>query len=1019
MSQPVRATAPRLLRLPFLLIGACVAVWAQDSQPGRELLVWDCDDSGGVSGLQLESSEFKQGTAAVRWRDHPSQPGFDVPGTPSDWTGYNLLRLWVHCRKSVPTDIMLLVRSENEDTDGPDYWGYRVRLRFSGWREFVFPIGQRTGARVPRGWNQIDSLAFTASGWGNSPHPEADLLIDDIRLEYTPPQSGPRLTDREFFAQLDLMRPGLETVRTAVEAGDLGRAKDAFLAYMRSRTAPSWWFDWRDRPTPEHRITGGSEGWDYFATGITIDWTGWKLVRLPLAEWTKARSPVGWHHINHLSFSGTYGDRTPHPDTGLVLDDVRLEGTDPASLGAFETPADFLAWPGLRPTREQVKSGKSAGLWASVRSVPGIRCSVVPGDWTGFEALLFWAYSAAATGDRITLIAESETPNVTRAEAILKHVYGGHHLGDDIDWETNKTDPADPAFTKEWTYGLNRFRHWRDLGKAYWATGDERFAAEWAAQVRDWVEDHPLPLYGTGNDTLIWRTIEAGIRASTTWPDSLQYFLGSPSVTADDMVTFIKSWIEHARHLMRITVDYPEHGGNWVTMECNGLGHLGVLLPECKEAPTWLKTAVDRLTQELGRQVYPDGAQKELTTGYHQVARRNFVDLYRIARHNGLELPAEYLGRLERMYEYNLKAMTPEGRLPPLNDAGYTGVLDSMEEGAKLFGRQDFLWAATRGFEGEAPAYTSVAFPYAGQYVMRSGWSADDRYLLFESGPFGIGHQHEDKLTLFAYAYGRVLLTEAGTYSYDASKYRRYVLGTWAHNTVLVDGLQQHRSGLRSTYETGEPLSNLWLHNDVFDAADGVYADGYGPKRSVKVAHERTVVFVRPDYWVVVDRLLGEGRHTYDVLWHLNNDAADTDAGTQAAWGADEGVPSLLVTPAGAEGLELEIVTGRHDPVLGFAPTRRKKPIPVLDYRRNADGPLTLAWVLTPFRAGPPPVRATLQPADQAATVTIRHSTGTDVVFVAKRGESGELAPGTTRTRGRVAVVRMDTDGKILASRGE
>ena len=64
------------------------------------------------------------------------------------------------------------------------------------------------------------------------------------------------------------------------------------------------------------------------------------------------------------------------------------------------------------------------------------------------------------------------------------------------------------------------------------------------------------------------------------------------------------------------------------------------------------------------------------------------------------------------------------------------------------------------------------------------------QFLLFDAGPYGLGHQHEDKLSMFIYALGRVLLTEAGTYSYDRSKYRRYVLGTWAHNTILVDGGQ-------------------------------------------------------------------------------------------------------------------------------------------------------------------------------------------------------------------------------------
>jgi hypothetical protein len=534
--------------------------------------------------------------------------------------------------------------------------------------------------------------------------------------------------------------------------------------------------------------------------------------------------------------------------------------------------------------------------------------------------------------------------------------------------------------------------------------------------MRDWVQDNRYPLIGTGNSTLTWRTIEAGIRCSGSWPDSLYYFLGSPSLQPDDLVAFMKTWIEHGRHLMRITVQHPQHGGNWVTMECNGLGHLGILLPECKEAAAWLDTAADRMTQELDRQVYPDGAQKELTTGYHQVARRNFVALYQFAVHNGVTMPGGYLDRIERMYAYNLQAMTPEGRLPPLNDASYTNVIPSLEEGAELFGRNDFLWAASGGFQGERPGYTSVAFPYAGHYVMRSGWAADDLYLLFESGPFGIGHQHEDKLSMFIYGLGRVLLTEGGTYSYDRSKYRRYVLGTWAHNTVLVDGCQQHRRNLRETYETETPLDNLWHHGEVFDAADGAYDSGYGPQRDINVNHERTIVFVRPDYWVVLDRLHATGEHQYDILWHLNNDEAGHNATTRAAWGADHDVANLMVTPAAGEDLTLEIVKGRDDPVLGFAPARSKRPIPVLNYKLRTTGPVTQAWVLTPFRDSRPHVSATVEDGPGGSVVTVTHAEGADFVYVARRGEQHSVTSSGHELEGQIAVVRTNGNGEVTAA---
>lgn len=986
-----------------------------ESRP-RARTLWDCESTAGTTGLVLERENVKQGQGAVRWKEHTRITGFSVPNVPRDWSDFNLLRMWLHNAKSVPARFMIIVPSENPVTEGMDYWSYGVRLDFEGWKEIVLPVGGKTGSRSPRGWDEVDGLRFTATGWGNSPHPEADVIIDEIRLEYDPPRPGPRMTDEQFFDCLDLSYQGLAQVRKAVEAGKIDEAKAALLEHMRSREEPKWWFDWRERPNQVKPVEGGSEGWDYFVTRIKVDWTGWKEVTLPLKSWNAARKPVGWHHINYLGFSSTYGDRTPSAETLLVFDAVELVGERTISLGDFETPDDFKRWGSLQPTAELVKQGQQAAMWSHLPTRPGLHVRDIPHDWRNFEALRFWVYSAEATGDVITVTADSDTPNVASADRIMEHVYGGHHLGEDIDWETNRYDPKDPAFTKEWTYGLNRFRHWRTLGRAYWQTGDEKYAKEWIAQMHDWVEDNPYLLYGTGNNTLTWRTIEAGIRCSTTWPDSLYYFLGSPSLQSDDLVTFLKSWIEHGRHLMRITLEHPEHGGNWVTMECNGLGHLGILFPECSEARAWLETAVSRLAMELDRQVYPDGAQKELTSGYHQVARRNFVDLYKIAHHNRVKMPEEYLARLERMYAYNLKAMTPEGRLPPLNDAGYTSVVASLEEGAELFDRPDFRWAATGGMQGEPPQCDSVAFPYAGQYVMRSGWEADDRYLLFESGPFGIGHQHEDKLSMFIYALGRVLLTEAGTHSYDASKYRRYVLGTWAHNTILVDGQQQHRSGLRDTYATDTPLDNLWIHNDVFDAADGVYSNGYGRTHSIDVKHERTVVFVRPDYWIVVDRLHSEGEHEYDILWHLNHDRAKRDPKTLAAWGADQDLANLMVTPVPAEGLTLEIVKGRDEPVLGFAPASRKEPIPVLNYKLRAKGAVRLAWVLSPYRGARPEVLATAEDRDGGTVVTVTHAKGSDLVYVARRGEKHSVTLAGRRLLGQVSAVRTDKEGKVIAA---
>ncbi len=84
--------------------------------------------------------------------------------------------------------------------------------------------------------------------------------------------------------------------------------------------------------------------------------------------------------------------------------------------------------------------------------------------------------------------------------------------------------------------------------------------------------------------------------------------------------------------------------------------------------------------------------------------------------------------------------------------------------------------------------------PYAGYFVMRSGWETDaSYYAVLDAGPLGYGHVHQDKLNLVVWAWGRELLFDGGGGSYERSKWRAYATDTFGHNTVLVDGKPQRR----------------------------------------------------------------------------------------------------------------------------------------------------------------------------------------------------------------------------------
>ncbi|MEA3401847.1 MAG: heparinase II/III family protein [Armatimonadota bacterium] len=829
----------------------------------QERLVFETFESvEGWDGFELATDLAHHGDTSALWRNHPDTPGVSSSEIPHDWSEYGAFTFWVHNERELDARFMCIISSENPATEGIDYWSIGVPLSFTGWKRFGVLIREGSGVRSPRGWDQVDSIRFTASGWGNEPHPEAVVHIDQLELRNDIGGPGPLLSDEELFSLLREDIEGLAAARQAAAAGDYAAAKRALLEYFRARDWPQWTFD--------------------------------------PSEYDQHRDP------------------------------------------------DY---------------------------------------------------------------------NTDRADQVMEHTFRWQGrtatLPEDIDWTFNPWEGDDPNYTPEWTYDLNRFGFWRTLGQAWWATGDDRYAKEFVSQMLDWIHDEPAPVLGSPNTAPTWRTIEQGIRTAGSWMDAYHYFLFADAMTPQAHCAFLKSWVEHARTLTRMTVEHPEHGGNWVTMECNGLAHIGVMFPEFTEAEHWREVAYGRLLMELDRQVYPDGAQKELSTGYHQVARGNFMRATHPASRNGIEIPGGYLNKLRRMYEYNLHAMKPDGRLPPLNDSGDTNVVGALREAYDTWGDQRFLWGATLGAEGEPVDFTSWFFPWAGQAVMRSGWNADDLYMMFEVGPFGIGHQHEDKLGIYLWGWGRPLLTEAGTYSYDRSAWRRFVLSTAAHNTIMVDGMGQHRRGLGETYETDEPLEGVWASTDLFDWCIGRYEEGYGPDR-LPLTHERTVIFVKPGYFLVIDRLLGaEGEHTYEALFNFDaEEAAVADDGLTVS-SADPGQPNVTLMPLATDDLSLRVVTGQEDPLMGWIPRQDHREIPTAVYERAGPTPQQFVTLLLPHptEEAPPVEAQVLEQTDEMLAIHVRHEAGEETILYAFAEPMAMQADGVS-TQARLAIVRR-TDGEV------
>ena len=512
-------------------------------------------------------------------------------------------------------------------------------------------------------------------------------------------------------------------------------------------------------------------------------------------------------------------------------------------------------------------------------------------------------------------------------EGRIWQVYYEHQFpSGEVDWVSNPTrDNPKQAYTGEWTWQLNRMYFWPNLGRTYWATGDEKYARAWARQLRGWIDQATQDSDEVRGQT--WRTIEAGLRMSFYWPDSFLRFANSPSVSDDLLVDYAKVALMHGRLLSTNIPNTP----NWVAMTMDGLFTLAGVFPEFEASKAWRAQAINKTDTLLRDTFLPDGTHMELSPMYHTITQESLFGLYRKARTFGYEdeVPADFLPRFERTYDYFLKMAAPGGGMPKTNDTVGTradGVLRNASE--RFPNRADFRYVATGGKEGVKPDFTSVLMPYSGFAAMRSGWDADDNMLFFDVGPHGTrSHAHRDTLQVLLWSHGREVIFDPGGGEYERSKWRSYAGSTYSHSLIFVDGGQQQPRP-KAPENLTSPIDVKWASDQRHDYAAGIYAEPYGDAKTPQVKWQRRVFFLKPGIYVVADDLtnLDGLDHDIELRWHLDSAQIARDEKLGLVATGDEKQPNLAVVDLLKSGDSTNVVSGQEEPfLLGWAVDKGKR----------------------------------------------------------------------------------------------
>ncbi|MEC0369195.1 heparinase II/III family protein [Paenibacillus chibensis] len=430
------------------------------------------------------------------------------------------------------------------------------------------------------------------------------------------------------------------------------------------------------------------------------------------------------------------------------------------------------------------------------------------------------------------------------ADRICNHIFdllgsGDIELGPSLPWHEDfktgfrwenkfykwiKIVDLDNAADVKVPWELSRFQHFFTLGKAYWLTNDEKYAYEFRSEIEDWIMRNPVEM------SINWTcAMDVAIRA-VNWISVIPFFMHSPSIPKFFWENLHASLYLHGVFVRANLENTGEHTGNHYTANLAGLVALGLYFEGFRilqgqssgsDPAEWLAFGKEQLEKEMFVQSNEDGSNYEASTSYHRLVAEMFMVTTMWCSRNGLHFSDGFIKRLEKMHEFMLRIMKPDGSTPMIGDADDGRYLIVSHYGnwvrndfrhllaiaGEFFDRDDFrsaglccwedaLWM-TGGFKPVSVQMhddrTSVAFPDGGYYVLRS----PEAYCLIRCGELSFhghgAHSHNDQLSFELNVKGLDFIVDPGTCVYSGDYHLRNLFRSTAmHNTLRIGGREQN-----------------------------------------------------------------------------------------------------------------------------------------------------------------------------------------------------------------------------------
>ena len=390
--------------------------------------------------------------------------------------------------------------------------------------------------------------------------------------------------------------------------------------------------------------------------------------------------------------------------------------------------------------------------------------------------------------------------------------------------------------------------------------------------MRHWIRHCPYPHRPGWHSEVI----------STRLPNWIKFLIDFPEETDIDLWDSIS---QQATCLSRnIETFLP---GQQLIRNGIALAFAGLYFYDTEEARPWLDRGMRIVNRELELQVLPGGGHVERSPMYHCALLESLIDCYNLLK--ARQMDALWLAeRLKAMTQRMADYLHPDHDIPLLNDSALkfaSNPLDIIHYAKASFGFK--LEPFTRAHEDD------------GYFVFKDAGS----FVVMDCGPLGPdylpSHAHADTLSYEMSIGKQRVIVDTGVFSYLADDLRTQCRGTAAHNTVVVDSCDQ--SEMWRSFRVGRrarPIDPRAFDNGKLAGFTGAH-DGYRflPRN---VIHQRTLLHVLDQFFVVSDSLTGDGIHRLESCVHFAPELA-VDWRDDRYVVSDNGKTILQVVPFGCD----------------------------------------------------------------------------------------------------------------------